>query len=512
MRDDVLAALADPATHLPGVTSVERHETHGSWVFVAGERVLKVKKPVVLPFLDYGTFERRRALCREEVRLNRRLAPELYLGTVGIVPATNGAGWRLDADDEADGAVEVAVVMRRYDEVTTLAAQCASGIATPVQLRAVGERIAAFHAQQQRPDRAGAALDALRAATRTTLDALEDEVGRVRIAVLRTTLEAGLSARREELVDRGRRGLVVDGHGDLRAEHVLLTEPIQIVDALEFDPSLRVADVSCDLGFLVMELEGMGRRELVAALLDGYREAGGDPGDDRLVALMASYRALVRAKVDLVRGGQGDSAAAARAERRVSLAERLAWRVRGARLIAVCGSPATGKSTLATALSSQSGMVHLSSDVVRKEQAGLAPTDRASARAYSRDASLRTYRELGRRAAAALRGDSVGAVVDATLGDADARVAFRTGLGLVADELRYVECRVPAAEVKRRAAARELDPARESDATADIAARLATAWMPLDEAPAERHLVLRTDRAVATIISDVAAWLDRSWA
>jgi aminoglycoside phosphotransferase family enzyme len=389
MQEAVLAALADAVTHAEDGAPIERHETHGSWVLVAGERALKLKKPVVLTFLDYGTLERRRAMCREEVRLNRRLAPELYRGTVSIVAREDG-GVTIDPDDEAPGAVEVAVDMRRYDEGDTLAARLRAGAATPAQLRAVGARLAAFHAAEPRPQEAQRAFAALRGAVRTTLDDLQGEAGREidpgPVDELRGVMEAALAARRVELLERGRRGLVVDGHGDLRAEHVLLTDPVQVVDALEFDPALRVADVACDLGFLVMDLEGTGAEELAAALVDAYREAGGDPGDRPLLATMACYRALVRAKVDLVRAGHGSE----RARERLEQAVRLGWRARGPQLIAVCGPPASGKSTLARELCAQSAMAHVSSDVVRKARAGLAPTERAPAAAYEHEATLAT--------------------------------------------------------------------------------------------------------------------------
>ena len=356
--------------------TIETHETHGSWVFVGDEHALKVKRPVKLAFLDYGTLERRRAMCREEVRLNRRLAPELYLGTVGIVPNEKG-GLALVGDDEAPGVVEVGVLMRRYDESDTLAARCAAGTARETELRAVGSRLAAFHAGADRPDHAEAALAALRQAIRSTLDDLEDAFGIARVTTLRCRLDAALTARREQLLARGRRGLVVDGHGDLRAGHVLLTESVQIVDALEFDPALRIADVACDLGFLVMDLEGPGAPRLAAALVAGYRDAGGDPGDDALLALMACYRALVRAKVDVLRGeaARAGGAVALRSGHRARLA-----RPRSAACSRSAGRRRAASRRLRAHLSEESGMLHVSSDVVRKARVGLTPTERRAAR------------------------------------------------------------------------------------------------------------------------------------
>jgi aminoglycoside phosphotransferase family enzyme/predicted kinase len=509
----LLDALGDPGVFGGGTSPVERHETHGSWVFVAGDRALKVKKPVALAFMDYGTRARRGAMCREEVCVNRRLAPELYLGTVGVLRLPDGSA-ALDADDEDFDVVEPAVLMRRFDERDTLAARVAARRATPEQLRGVGARLSAFHAEQSCAGRTEAAFDALRSAIRATLDDLDAAgavVARAPVVatLLRGTLEGVLRTRRGELLERGRRGLVADGHGDLRAEHVLLTDPVQVVDAVEFDPALRVADVACDLGFLVMDLEGRGAGDLAEALVSGYREAGGDPGDAALLAAMACYRALVRAKVDVVRVGQGHPDARAAAEARLDQAVRFAWRARGPQLLAVCGAPAAGKSTLARALCAQSDMVRISSDRVRKARAGVPRDTHAPAAAYTPAATLAVYRELGEHAAAALA-TGRGAVIDATLGDPGAREALRSGLGRAASALRYVECHVPALEARRRAAAREHGPERESDASAAIAARLGAGRSALDETPAERHLMVRSDRPVAAVAADVSAWLDRA--
>jgi predicted kinase len=188
----------------------------------------------------------------------------------------------------------------------------------------------------------------------------------------------------------------------------------------------------------------------------------------------------------------------------------LGWRARGPLVLVVCGPPATGKTTLARAVSELSGMTHVSSDVVRKARLGLHSTERAPESAYTHEASLQTYRAIGEHTAAALAMGR-GAVIDATMGDAKARAALRDGIGRAAGRLWYVECRAPAAEVERRARARETEPMRESDATAALAARLGAQWEPLDEVPADHHLVLRTDRRVAEMVLDLTTWLDRRW-
>jgi uncharacterized protein len=310
---------------------VELRETHISWVLLKGDRAYKLRKPVRLPFLDYGSLERRHRLCREEVRLNRRLAPDVYRGVRALVPDSDGV--RL-APEDAHGAIEYLVEMRRYDEDATLARRLDAGTAGADEIAAVGRRIAAFHAGAARPadpERAVAAFEAMLSENFATLRELHadppliDDAERLATAVL--------AGRRNELLRRARTGLVRDGHGDLRAEHVVLERGIEIVDCVEFDPALREIDVGLDLAFLVMDLLRRDER-LAIALVSAYREAGGDPGDDALVDFFAAQRALIRAKVALVRAGPG------RERRRCAPpgGRRVAARARGAARGGACGS------------------------------------------------------------------------------------------------------------------------------------------------------------------------------
>ena len=210
-----------------------------------------------------------------------------------------------------------------------------------------------------------------------------------------------LAGRRHELLERARRGLVRDGHGDLRAEHVLLERGIEIVDCVEFDRTLREIDVGLDLAFLVMDLLRHDRW-LAAALVAAYRDAGGDPGDDALVAFFAAQRALIRAKVALVRAGQVRRPTRGGGEARgalLALAGRLAWGVRLGSAAVVCGLAASGKSTLAASLAARAGATVVSSDAVRKRLLGIAASERAPEDAYVPEMNRRTYEMLGGRTA-----------------------------------------------------------------------------------------------------------------
>jgi predicted kinase len=294
---------------------------------------------------------------------------------------------------------------------------------------------------------------------------------------------------------------------------VLVNGDIRVVDCLEFDRELRELDVADDLAFLVFDLAARGGERSGEELVRSYRDAGGEPGDDSMIAFYAAYRALVRAKVALIRAAQlapgsaahGDESA--RARDLILLAERFAWRARLPLVIAVCGVPASGKSCLARALAQMSGLPHLSSDLTRKRLRGVRATQRAPAESYSAEWNARTYAELGRRAAdeAATHG---GAIVDATFRRVVDRRAFGAAFASAARVL-FIECDAPSAVLAARAARRERDHQRISDADPAVVQREQHSWEPLDEVPADAHLALRSDRPVEEIVGDVLALLDR---
>ena len=294
---------------------------------------------------------------------------------------------------------------------------------------------------------------------------------------------------------------------------MLLGAGVQIVDCVEFDASLRELDVADDLAFLVFDLAAHGGERFGDALVAAYRDAGGDPGEDLLIAFYATYRALVRAKVALTRAAQLEptsseyGSASAVARDLIGLAERFAWRARQPLVIAVCGGPASGKSYLARALAEVSGMPHLSSDVTRKGLAGLSSTDPAGSHAYSSEWNARTYAELGHRAARLVAAGG-GTIVDATFRHLNDRQAFAASFGRAGPVL-FIECDAPRADRIDRAARRTRSRNQVSDADVSVVLREQQAWEPLDEVPGRAHIALRTDRSIREIVGDVLALLDR---
>ena len=493
------------ATEL-AVGTADRRETHGSWVLLTPSRAYKVKKPVTMAFLDYGTLEQRRVMCREEVAVNLRAAPQVYLGVRAIVP--NGDGVELAPEDAPD-AIEYAVEMRRFDEAATLAASLATGEATPELVAGVGRRIADFHR--------GCPAVATSAGAEPVKRSIDDDFATLSTLLCDDGARAGdlvraerfaaefLAARWGELDARARGGHARDGHGDLRAEHVLLGAEPALVDAIEFAPGLRRIDVGLDLGFLVMELHEAERPDLADVLVEGYRAAGGDPGDDRLLAFFAAYRARVRAKVALIRAAQLPAGAAEataaidHAHRLLALGTRLLWAARDPAVIVLAGVTGTGKSTLARALAARSHRPHLNSDVIRKRLAGVEPTARAPVSAYRPAMSESTYRELGR-----LAGATAGVViVDATFHRRRLRDVFREELGGAADRAVFVECRAPDVVLERRVRARARRPERTSDATPEILHQQLAGLDPFDEIPPERHLIVRSDQPVDRLLAAI---------
>src|SRR5512134_3136865 len=265
----LLSAMLDPGFYPQAPPSVELRETHISWVFLAGELAYKVKKPVVLPFLDYGTPALRHEMCSEEIRLNRRLAPSIYLAVVGL--AHRDGRWALTREDDPV-AVEHAVEMRRVDESRSLASLAVQGELDRGQITRVAQRLARFHREADEAPSERACVAVLAQTLKENLTTLREigaaTVGERRLDAAEHFTWAFVGAISDELEARGRRGLVRDCHGDLRAEHVIVPvdEEVYAYDCVEFNPALRQTDVAADLAFLVMDLARLGAQADAALL------------------------------------------------------------------------------------------------------------------------------------------------------------------------------------------------------------------------------------------------------
>ena len=449
-------------------------ETHISVLVSIGDRVYKLKKPVNLGFLDFSTREARQQACHREVALNRRLAPDVYLGVADVLGP--------------DGIpCDHLVVMRRMPAERRLAALVRAGAPLGNVLTEIARRVAVFHAGAATSEEISSAgqREAVQANWQGNFSQLTSFVG--------TVLDPGISERVEELVGRylaGRDrlfdqrialGCIRDGHGDLQAEDIFcLEDGPRILDCIEFDDRLRHGDVLADIAFLAMDLERLGVPAAADRFLASYREFAGETYPDSLAHHYVAYRAHVRAKVACLRHGQGDPEAAAGARSLLDLTVRHLEQGR-VRLVIVGGLPGTGKSTLAARLADATGWSVLRSDEVRKDIAGLGhatPAPSAPGEGlYRPEFTDATYRALIDRARTALElGESV--ILDASWSDRRHREMAAEVARATASDLAELECVAPTAVAEARLRRRLAGGRDASDATPDVAAAMAIRFDP----------------------------------
>jgi aminoglycoside phosphotransferase family enzyme/predicted kinase len=479
-KPSLVAALKRPAAYDHDVAAVRVAETHISWVFLTGAYAYKVKKPVKFSFLDFSTLERRRRFCEEELRLNRRLAPQLYLGVVPIGgdPKAPRVG--------AEPALEYAVKMREFPEDARLDRRLEAGALAAEPLRAFGMRLAAFHAAQPplAPRAAAASATAaardnftelaahLRARELREFDALREWTDE------RAATSAPLFERRAAL------GRYRECHGDLHLENLLwLDGEVLAFDALEFNAELREIDVASEVAFLAMDLRAHGRADLACEFLTAYLEAGGDYEALEVLRFYLVYRALVRAKVRALKAAQ-KSAEAGRAEIGPYLdTARELVAPRTPLLVITHGLSGSGKTHVTQALIGALRAVRVRSDLERKRlhglEAGARTGSAVGAGLYDPGATERTYARLGEVAATALR-NGFDAIVDATFLRRAERAAFARLAADTRARFAILDCSAPDEVLRRRIVARSTAGRDASEANLAVLDRQVAEQEPLD--------------------------------
>jgi len=467
----VLDLLSDPSLH--GGATPKRIETHANFVVVGPDHAYKIKRAIKYPFLDYSTLPLREKNCGEEVRLNRRTAPGLYLGVRKVIEGPEGSLSCVDPEVAGD-AVEWVVQMRAFDEATLFDRLAEAGKLSDDLLRDLAVSIAEFHRSAD-----PAAADwgtAFRAVVDENLQELADAAlwEPSRVAAMQAACGT-LFDRFGPLLDgRAHDGKICDCHGDLHLRNICLIEGRPtLFDCIEFNPAFARIDVLYDLAFLIMDLEHRNMRAQAARVWNRYLEATADYEGAGLMALYKATRAQIRAKIEAATAQLSCDAAQAaehraEADRYFRLAET-ALRSPAPVLFAVGGASGSGKSTLARALAPQvaGGAVVLRTDAIRKELWGVALRDRLPQEAYATAVSQRVYALMEARAKSMLR-QGVTVIADATFTHPDSRrrvEALAAGCGV---PFHGIWLDAPGDVLKDRVAARAGDA---SDATPAVVAR-----------------------------------------
>ena len=488
---------------------VEVIETHISHVFLTNDLVYKLKKPVRYDFVDFSTVAARRRACEAEVRLNRRLARDVYLGVAPLRRDSYGAlsfhgpgkvvDWvvkmrRLPQDRMLDRMIRCGAVT--HEDVERLAALLADfyEAAPPLTLQPVAYRrdleshVFANRAELLRPSR---------------------EIPPALVRKVHTAQWLFLELHADGLDARVCDGRIIDGHGDLRPEHVCLRSPPVVFDCLEFSEELRRLDVLDEIGFFAMECDLLGAPHVGARVLEVYRDRCRDQASDDLLAFYKTYRACVRAKVAALRSdqleGRARDEARTDARRYLELAQRYANNLAGPLVLIVRGLTGTGKSTLARNLAERLGMTRLSTDDIRREMHG--PSSQPSAYGagvYADDARAQVYEELLKRARERLAaGESV--VLDGTFLKRTTLAQAQALAGRGGATPLVVTCECAAEVARERVATRLAEGEDTSEARQEF---LALQRDEIEAAPEDlRHMEVDTASGSALPPEAVLQWL-----
>jgi aminoglycoside phosphotransferase family enzyme/predicted kinase len=520
---DYVRGLLDPRAYPHQPRDVELRQTHISYVFIAGDVVYKTKKPVDFGFINQVAARDRERFCQEEVRLNRRLAPDVYLEVAPVVRTFDDGRYAVESPGQL---VEWAVKMRRLPDDRTLDRVLASEGAPPRLAEQLVRRLIAFHEAAavvpNDPSFAGGAGERAwwareygEAAGFIGVTWREEDA-----AATRVFFDATIEAEQTLFDERLAQGRVVEGHGDLQAKHVYLldgAESMAIIDCIEFTEwfHFRYLDVGYDIGFLAMDLEAQGYADLGDEVAGRYVAAACDETMGVLQPLHRAFRAFVRGKVESIGAVASEIPDVERqrlhdsASRYFRLAAEFGQRRAGPCVVVMAGLPATGKSTVAGTLAARIGAAYVSSDATRKQLAGLSPRERVPQErrdeVYGAEMNERTYSEVRRRAAMHLEAGRP-VVLDAMHGRAEERLAAaqlarEQGVPAVIAELRLED-----GAARARIEGRSADPLRTSDADWAVYELQRGRFEPVGEGEGA-HLVLDASRHPAELAREIAASL-----
>lgn len=486
------------------VNDLQVRETHISWVVLTGERAYKIKKPVKLDFIDASTLSQRLHHCNEELRLNRRLAPDLYREVVPIARIDGG----VRVGDTSSPPIEYAVCMRQFDTTQELAELLRHDRVSREQAEALGESIGRFHEQaaQAAPhdekDEENENTEHMYDAVLRNLEDLRKRASQLDspedLQRLIDWTHATARSLESRFHDRERHGFVRECHGDLHSGNIVLWRDALVpFDCIDFNPELRWIDVINDVAFLVMDLKSRGRADLAAVLLNKYLETTADYDGMALLPFYAVYRALVRAKVDAIGAEQSPEHAAEyheRLQRRIRAALQWTSPPRGA-LILMQGVSGSGKSWLSEKLQAALPALRVRSDLERKRLAGVSENKSAASAPdtgiYTPHMSHRTYARLLECAESCLQ-TGFHTIVDAAFLDKADRELFRGLAARLNVPLVIVSCKADADTLSERVRGRKAAGKDASDADQAVLESQLRKLQPFDAAETPRVIEVDT--------------------
>lgn len=436
MEQRILQSLLKPSAYPEPTVSVRLIQTHVSFIFITDDFVYKIKKPVDFGFLNFSTLDRRRFYCNEEVRLNRRLSPDIYLGVVEVRESPCGAAFHGDGK-----VIDYAVKMRRLPEERMLNRLLGEGKATDDDIRRIARTIAEFHLDAGRSeeiDRYGS-TECIRRNWEENFQQIADfsslTIRGQDLRIIKEWVENFLVENERLFADRVSRGFIRDCDGDIHTENICLNDQVRIFDCIEFNNRFRYSDTASDIAFLLMDFDFNGRPDFSDIFLAEYAAATEDRDIGRLLDFYKLYRAVVRGKVESFSlrdpniPAHEKQAAKQRAIRYFRLARGYVLRRKlPPSLIITCGLTGTGKSSMAKELAFELGLEVAGSDETRKRLAAVGPyehrLDEYNKGIYTETFTDATYGELLRRSEKTLAAGR-GIVVDATFRRKGDRLLFR---------------------------------------------------------------------------------------
>ncbi len=510
----LIEALLDPDLYPHAVKTVRLVETHVSWVLLAGRYAYKIKKALNLGFLDFTRLQSRRFYCEEEIRLNRRLAPQLYLGVVSIGGSPQQPEWG------ADPAIEYAVRMRRFAAAKQLDRQLQRGLLLPCHMDGLAALMARFHAglPPAMADSAYGTLEAIRLPSEQNFEqlaALLDAHDAALLARLRAASTREYAACTPWFERRRQQGKVRECHGDLHLGNiVLLQDQPTPFDGIEFDPQLRWIDVMNEIAFLVMDLSQRNRADLAFRFLNGYLETSGDYAGVRVLRFYLAYRATVRAKICAIRARQPQL------PQRQAQAELAACRGYLARaedslqhrrpaLILMHGLPGCGKTTVAQVALERLQAIRIRSDVERKRLFGLAPLQSSFSGVgdgiYSTEATRRTYDQLYDLAHGLLEAGYT-VIVDASFNRRSDRIRFQQLANEMAVPCIILDVSASPATLRRRIEQRAQQGRDASEADLTVYQALQAVHEPLQREEQATAVEVENNGDEVKLAENMPAW------